>query len=274
MQITPTCPSPENSNGKGVNELLQLRDDFLNCAALIASKYGKLSTISVVNLLMNHACEKHIVAVLENGCDNAIEFDRIWRNMHDYASLLLVEKLKNEFLAKGISVNVESEAKDIVGVYDVSIINGENIQLYNSHGKLCIELKVGLNISLNQLEKYLWNTPTLILARFATGDVVKLRAQEIASFLQAALKERIEKATRILNGVTIVVPGRDCLNCNIGECKFRKESTSYDIFRPRNLGKLLEIFLKNLSKTIDIAVMAVLEEVNAWKLKHACSLKQ
>jgi len=98
------------------------------------------------------------------------------------------------------------------------------VQILNYRGNICLEAKTGLNISLNQSEKYMWNGTTVVLVRFSSGDAIVFRAAEWADSLKAALADRIEKAKRILNGRFILVPGRDCYECPMKSCRFNKRS--------------------------------------------------
>lgn len=250
------------------SEVLKLRDDFLDLAARIATKYStqRVTEKTVANLLMKRICERSIIENLKFEVEDANDIDRVWRNLHDYAVTLLVERLKNELIAVGIPVSIVHEAESPTGRYDVLIISGRSIQVLNGNENICLELKVGLNISLDQLERYLWNGATLMLVRFATGDVVTLKASEWAGLLKATLRDRIEKARRILEGKAILVPGKDCRDCILKECKFNrnKGSNVKMMIRPQNLAELLEGFKQKANVTIDAAVKSVV-----WELERA-----
>ena len=252
---------------ENAEELFELRDRLLNLAGKISEKYRVGSRIRVVNLLLKHVCERCIIEVLGNPVQSSGEdmFDRVWRNMHSYAVTLFLERLKNELASRKIAVAVVSEGECPTGRYDVLVTNGRTIQiLHNAKGKhISVEFKTGLNIDFTQLEKYLWNNISLILVRVETGHVVTLRTDEWRDFLKSSLKDRIDKAKRILEGKTLLIPGKDCTECPLTTCKFNKHDHKKEEFtKPENLTRLLENFKENLYPTIENAVKAVLAEID------------
>jgi len=253
------------------HEVLQLRDEFLNLSAHIAAKYGVrgVSERTVVNLLMEHICEKFIVEKLKFGLGGEDDVDRVWRNLHDYAVALLVERLKNELIDKGFQISITSEAETPTGRYDVLLmVDRRGVQILDGYKNICLEAKTGLNISLGQLEKYLWNGSTTVLVRFTRGDAVPLRAQDWAGFMKAALRDRIGKAKRILEGKAILVPNKDCKECPLIECRFNKNQLEgRRSIGPRDLSELFENFRRNAYASIEAAVKIVAEELN--KLLHS-----
>ena len=248
-------------------ELFKLRDRLLNLAGKISEKYTAHSKVRVVNLLLRHVCERCIIEVLGNQIQSGGEdmFDRVWRNMHSYAVTLFLERLKNELASRKIAVAVVSESECPTGRYDVLITNGRTIQiLHDALGKhISVEFKTGLNIDFTQLEKYLWNNISLILVRVETGHVVTLRTDEWRDFLKSSLKDRIDKAERILEGKTLLVPGKDCIECPLTTCRFNKHDPKKEEFtKPENLTRLLENFKENLYPTIENVAKAVLAEID------------
>jgi hypothetical protein len=253
--------------------LASLKRSFYDLAAKIAAKYGnkRVGEKTVIKLLMERTCERFIVEELKTGAMGDEEVDRIWRNLHDYAASLLIEKLKNELASKEIPVSIVREADNPSGRYDVLIFNGVTPKILNGDGKICLELKVGFNVSLEQIEKYLWDSNRIILARFAAGDVVTLRAEDWEDFLKAVLEERLKKAERIYGGKVVLVPGDECLDCPLRECRFnRNNGANRGIRGPKSLTNLLETFRRNAISTIDAAVKSVLEELTT-NLSHAKS---
>jgi hypothetical protein len=247
------------------HDVFQLRDEFLHIAACIAAKYGTgiVTERTVVKLLMEHLCERCIVEKLRLGFYSENEIDRVWRNLHDYAVMLLVERLKNELVASGLRIHILSEAENPAGRYDVLLmVDGGGIRILNSESTICLEAKTGLNVSLSQTEKYMWNGITVILIRFATGDIIQLRANDWIALLKSALKDRVEKAKRISDGNAIIVPGKDCRDCPSHNCKFNKnEFGKHKLTKPCNLAELFENFRTNAPTAIEMAVKAVLEEL-------------
>jgi len=248
-------------------EFFKLRDHLLELAGKISEKYTVHSKIRVVNLLLRHVCERCIIELLSNPVQSGREdmFDRIWRNMHSYAVTLFLERLKNELTSRKIAVAVVSESERPTGRYDVLITNGRTTQiLHDALGKhISVEFKTGLNIDFTQLEKYLWNNISLILVRVETGHVVTLRTDEWREFLKSSLKDRIDKAERILEGKTLLVPGKDCLECPLNTCRFNKHDPKKEGFtKPENLTRLLGNFKENLYPAIENAVKAVLAEID------------
>lgn len=255
-------PSALDNNFQGV---IKLRDALISLAAEIATKYSSgASSKRVIDLLMENLCECCIIEKLKTGCSEDEEVDRVWRNLHEYAVSLLVERLKNELAAGGYPISILSEADNSTGRYDVLlIVNKRGVQILNDRGNICLEAKTGLNISLSQSEKYMWNGATVVLVRFAAGDIIVLRAAEWASFLKVALADRIEKAKRILNGRMIMVPGRDCYECPMKTCKFNRggEGES-EPAKPRSMEDLFSSFRRNAYKAIEEAVNAVIAELS------------
>ncbi len=257
----------QSGEAADAEELFELRDRLLNLAGKISEKYGVGSKIRVVNLLLRHVCERCILELLCSPAQNGEEdmFDRVWRNMHSYAVTLFLERLKNELASRGIAVAIVSEGECPTGRYDVLVTNGRTIRIiHDALGKrISVEFKTGLNVDFTQLEKYLWNNITLILVRVKTGHVATLRTDEWREFLKSSLKDRICKAERILDGKTMLVPGKDCKDCPSTTCKFNKQDTKKEeeLEKPENLTRLLESFRENLYPTIERAVNATLEEI-------------
>lgn len=246
-------------------EVIQLRDTLISLAAEIAAKYSSsVSSKKVIDLLMENLCERCIIEKLKAGCGEDEEIDRVWRNLHEYAVSLLVERLKNEMAAKGYPISILSEADNPTGRYDVLLlVDKRSVQILNYRGNICLEAKTGLNISLNQSEKYMWNGTTVILVRFASGDTIVLRAAEWASFLKAALADRIEKAKRILNGRVILVPGKDCYECPMKTCRFNKRGEGKsEPAKPHSMEDLFSSFRRNAYKAIKEAIDAVMDELS------------
>jgi len=257
----------QNEETDDAREFFELRDHFLELADKISEKYKVGSKIRAVNLLLRHVCERCIIELLSNPVQSSREdmFDRVWRNMHSYALTLFLERLKNEFASRNISVAIVSESECPTGRYDVLITNGRTIQiLHDALGKhISVEFKTGLNIDFTQLEKYLWNKITLILVRVETGHVITLKTDEWKEFLNSSLKDRIAKAERILEGKTLLVPGKDCKECPLNTCRFKKhDPKKEEIAKPENLTRLLENFKEKLYPTIENAVKAVLAEID------------
>lgn len=250
-----------------VMELFELRGRLLDLADQISEKHPASSKVRVVNLLLRHVCERCIMELLSNPAQNSHEdmFDRVWRNLHSYAVTLFLERLKNELASRRIDVAVVSEGECPTGRYDVLVINGRTIQiLCDAEGRrVSVEFKTGLNIDFTQLEKYLWNGISLILVRVETGHVITLRTEEWMEFLKSSLKDRIEKAERILEGKAVLVPGKDCTECPLTTCRFnRYDPKTGGLMKPENLTRLLENFKENLYPAIENAVKAVLAEID------------
>ncbi|MGB9959864.1 MAG: hypothetical protein ACPLKQ_05025 [Candidatus Bathyarchaeales archaeon] len=253
------------TNVEFCHDVLKFRDEFLYLCAHIATRFssGRASEKAVASLLMESSCEKFVVEKLKAEGAYTNYVDPIWRNVHDYAVLLLLERLKNELLAHGFSVTVFNEVENSAGRYDVLlVVNRWQVQIINGSGSISIEVKTGLNVSLSQLEKYLWNGITVVLLRFATGDVVVLKPSEWVDLLKFALADRIEKAKRVLASTPILVPGKDCRGCPLQSCRFnKKESGNPGMTKPKDLSELFNRFRVNAYKAIESAVKAVMIEL-------------
>lgn len=253
------------ANDKFCHDVLRLRDEFLDLCAHIAARLssGRVSEKTVASLIMESLCERFVVEQLKSESADTNKVDPIWRNMHDYAVSLLLERLKNELLAHGLSVAVFNEVENPAGRYDVLlVVNKGRVQILNGNGSISLEVKTGLNVSLSQLEKYLWNGITVILLRFAIGDVAVLKPREWADFLKSALANRVKIAKRILDNTPILVPGKDCRDCPLQSCRFnRKEGGNPGITKPKDLSELFNRFRENAYKAIESAVKAVITEL-------------
>jgi len=244
-------------------EVTYLRDMLISLAEEIAAKYSDGSSGKrTIDLLMENLCERCIIERLKAGYSGDEEVDRVWRNLHEYAVSLLVERLKNELAAKGFPISIFSEADNPTGRYDaLLIVDRRSIQILNGGGNICVEAKTGLNISLSQSEKYMWNGTTVVLVRFSSGDTIVFRAAEWADFLKAALADRIEKAKRILDGKIILVPDGDCRGCPLHECRFNRNNRNSELTRPRDINELFNGFRRNAYAAIERAVEAVIMEL-------------
>lgn len=251
-------------------DVLELRDSFLDLCAHIAVKFGVngASAKAVASLLMESICERFVLEKWRFHGAGADEVDRIWRNLHDYAVLLLVERLKNRLLESGLLTAIVGEAESPSGRYDVLVlVNGGSVRILNGGGSISLEVKTGLNVSLCQLERYLWNGVTVILLRFATGDIVVLKPDEWAGLMKSALADRIEKAKRILAGAPVITPGKDCFECPLKGCRFNKWRGSNGLRRPKRLDELLKRFVENAYPAIEMAVNIIVEELSAAQAK-------
>ncbi|MEM2168113.1 MAG: hypothetical protein QXR74_07110 [Candidatus Bathyarchaeia archaeon] len=245
-------------------EVLHLRDELLRLVEEISAKYcGRSGGKRVINLLMDHICERCIIEKIKSPDDGDDNVDRIWRNMHSYAVTLLIERLKNELAAAGLPISIISEAENPSGRYDILLmVDRKGVQVLNSGENISVEVKTGLNVSLSQTEKYMWNGTTVILVRFATGDAITLRAGDWADLLKMALRDRIEKANRILDGRVILVPGGDCCECPLHECRFNRNNGKSELTKPHDINDLFNGFRRNASIAIENAVKAVMTELN------------
>ncbi|MEM3592236.1 MAG: hypothetical protein QW702_09110 [Candidatus Bathyarchaeia archaeon] len=244
--------------------ILQLRDELIRIAEEVAAKYAcdRGAKMRAINLLLEHLCERYIVEKLRLGYIED-EIDRIWRNLHDYSVALLVDRLKEELVTEGFPVSIVNEAENPVGRYDVLlIVNRGKVQILNCGGNICMEVKSGLNVALNQAEKYMWNGTLVVLVRLLTGDVITLRADEWTGFLKFALAQRIKKAERILEGKVILIPGRDCYECPLKTCRFNKNGGERCLEgKVQDLNRLFKDFGQKAHITIEKAVNVVAEEL-------------
>lgn len=253
------------SYGDIFNAIIQLRDEFLNLCAQIAAKQGNaIGYRTVVNLLMNCACERYIIEKIQAPCDVDEEVDRIWRNLHSYGVSLLIERLKNALVACGYPLSILNEAESPSGRYDILLtLDGKGLRILNCFGDICVEAKSGLNISMSQAEKYMWDKAKIVIViRFAHGDAFVLKSNEWAELLIRALTDRIEKARRIIEKRAILVPGPECHRCPLTGCKFNKRKNSdKNITKPRDINELLKRFRENVYSAIEVAVDAVIKEL-------------
>ncbi|MEM3488934.1 MAG: hypothetical protein QXO75_04665, partial [Nitrososphaerota archaeon] len=189
---------------------------------------------------------------------------------HSYAKRKLIERLKRELACH--EYQIVSEARSASGRYDVLLeVNKSNIEVKTSNVRIVIEVKAGIDISLEQLERYLRENTAVILCRIRLGQTVLLRAKDHTELLVESLKDYIEKADRILDGKLVLVPGPDCSRCD-AQCTYAQplKEGDHELIRlcDEDFSKDIESFLKNLYTCIDATVNLVVKQLKQEALEN------
>jgi len=245
-------------------DILRLRDELLDLAAQISEKYSsRKSEKFIIDLLMEHSCERLIIESLALNLIWEDDIDRLWRGLHIYAVSLLIERLKNRLIEEGFDVSLVNEAECPTGRYDILlIINNRGIKILTDGNDICLEVKTGFGVSFEQIEKYMWNGTIVILVRCVTGHALAFRAQDWSGPLRTVLEDRIKKAKRILDGNVVLVRGPDCKKCPLKDCKFNEfKAEENETERANDFYETLDKFRKNATKAIETAVNLVLQEL-------------
>ncbi|MCS4538543.1 MAG: hypothetical protein HYY67_06790 [Thaumarchaeota archaeon] len=249
-----------------------LLNEYKQMVESIASAFSsseKPSPARIMSLLSSHSCDlyvKHALATKSDYSNN--KSDNYFLEKHEYALRKLVERLKTELLKHGMSFHVYTEADSEVGHFDVLIkTNGSTVELEMPKGRVVIEMKTGFSINLSQLERYLLDTPTLILCRILPGHVMCIRAEDYSELLTESLADQLDKADRILEGQPILVPGTDCYGCK-ADCPYAKPPRWEDhriVLRNDNFSADMDVYFKNLYPCIKTTVDLALQELNVHK---------
>ena len=260
------------TNSTSVTTYGALLNEYKQKIGIIASKFHsseKPSPARVMALLSGHSCDLFVKHALATKSDySKTKSDDYFLEKHAYAVRKLVERLKTELLKHGMNFHIYTEADSEVGQFDVLIkTNGSTVELEMPKGRVVIEMKTGFSIDLSQLERYLCDTPTLILCRILPGHVVRIRAGDYGDFLTENIADQVDKAERILQDKPILVPGTDCYGCK-ADCPYAKPSRWEErriVLRDNNFSEDMDAYFKNLYRCIRATVYLALEELKIHK---------
>jgi len=257
---------------EGLNELEELREEYLKLAREIASMYGLTSggkprVATVMKVLGENECERLIQHLLRNPVSAANgSFDRYYREKHEFYRRKLVDRLKNELEDARFNVLITTEENVETGRYDVTIVSGRRVRILNGQEEIVIEIKGSLGISLEQIERYLLNGTVIILVRVVTGHVARLSTYEYIDFLAESVKDLTRKAERILGNKPVMIRGSRCRECPVETCVYNVGSGSGKdncfqriVMKDEEFNLDLDSLLRNTYPTITKVTEMVLE---------------
>jgi hypothetical protein len=231
----------------------------------------KPSILSLLRTVSHHTCERKIKCLMErqglSGIDQ--QFDPYYKLKSDFATLKILELLKSRLSAKGLDVTILTEAPGDYGRHDIVLVQRSPCaDDANVAKKVRIEVKASLGLDFEQLDRYLWDSSSIILTRVITGHVVKLNPSAFQSYILFSLTELNAKANRLISGKLYKIPGKECSSCYDYYCehncrnKLRKASHMV-VMSDEDFNEDLKFFLQNLSSVAEKTVSLVLEEFSA-----------
>lgn len=238
-----------------------------------------LKTAVVGALLCSNICERKIKHSLEHPPSNRNEkFDPLFRAKSDYATLKIVDHIKSRLNKDEILASITCESRDETGAYDV-LVESSNPSgtVPNHHKKIKLEVKAGLSVAIEQVERYLWEPSPLLLIRVMSRQVIRFDPSELSEFLNFAISEDVQKAKRLLGGKYHTVPGKYCSACMDISCEHNK-------FRPSNSVRMIQfsdidaqedlnLFLRNLALVAERAASFVIQELRREQTKNETQAK-
>lgn len=240
--------------------------------AELSEKFGLASgnlgprTTTVAKSLASMQCERRIAYALSNPEDDrAQKFDSIFREKSQWATVKIIDRVKQELDAQGFRAAITTEAKEEgIGRYDVAIVAGDPSVVFRADVPIVrIEVKAALGLPLEQVERYLWNPTPLIVARLLTSQVVLFKPDEMAGFVEFSLSNSISKAARIAEDRPYVVPG-NCYGCPDRGCQFNsgKQSSRPIITLDDADWDLMSLF-RNVPSVAERTAILVLKELRS-----------
>lgn len=260
-------------------------DELLAVTRELASRNGLtigsgLKTAVVGALLCSNICERKIKYSLEHQTSNRYEkFDPLFTAKSDYATLKIVDHIKSRLDKEQVLASITCESQDETGAYDV-LIESSNPSgtVPNHHTKIKLEVKAGLGVALEQVERYLWEPSPLVLIRVMSRQVIRLDPSELNEFLNFAVAEDVQKAKRLLGGKYHTVPGKYCAACMDFACEHNKFRPPKEVrmiqFSDTNAQEDLNLFLRNLAFVAEKAASLVIQELQEEEAKDGNQAKR
>jgi len=237
---------------------------------------GKLRTGSVLKLLTSNVCEERIRHDLEakEEADGDEVFDSIYAERSSFATNVIIDVLKSALIREGFIVRIATEQKFDVGRYDIVIEAGNPCIVYSNERtkRIRIEVKASFGLPFEQIQRYLFDPSSLILARVLPGQVIKLDPLTLQSFIDFSARTLIEKSERILNNKGYLVRGPHCSQCRNDACPFlpkREDRRRLVTMNEEELAWEMQLFLNNLPHVATKVAELVLEELKEGKENDA-----
>jgi len=249
------------------------KEELLAKVRTLGDRYGsankdRFSTIDLVKMLSSYVCERRIKYLLQN-CGFAKEsqkFDSYYRQKSEFATVKILECLKTRLYSNGVNATILTEAPSEVGRYDVIVIQDYPYKVYAKGEEIVrIEVKASLGLNLEQIDRYLWDSSPLILARVITGHVAKIQPLALQSYILFSLRQLNAKADRLLSGKLYTIPGTSCLSCPDSNCHYNRsknrKSMNIVTMPDSEFERDLNSFFQNLSYVAERTASLVVEEM-------------
>jgi len=257
-----------------MNDTEALRRELLDKLRILRNNCEgnkKPSIISLLRTISKYACEGKIEYLLgKPELDDPNErFDLYYKLKSDFATLKILDLLKSRLSADGLNVTVLTEMPSETGRYDVAIIQGDPCEVYTANAeKVRVEIKASQGLDFEQLDRYLWDSSPLILARVITGHVAKLRPSKLKPYVRFSLKELNTKVDRLLSGKAHNIPGKECTYCYNVHCPHSSnrdrswKTSSIITMSDAEFDNDLNMFFQNLSYVAKRTVSLIIEELD------------
>jgi len=259
-------------------EVEEQKQELLAKLKIIAERHGWMykgqpSVVKLARTISRYACERQIKHLLENArfSDDSQRFDSYYREKSEFATLKILDTIKTRLSADGVNTAILTEVPSDIGRYDVVIVQGYPCEVYCKGEEIIrVEVKAGLSVNLEQIERYLWDSSPLILVRVITGHVAKIEPPKLRSYVLFSLKELHAKADRLLSGKFYAIPRATCTVCSDSDCPHNRsrESTGIVTFPDGKFLEDLNLFFQNLSYAAERTASLIIEELKGVALSQ------
>lgn len=252
-------------------EVEEQKQELLEKLKIIAERHGWMykgqpSLVKLARTISKYACERQIKHLLENArlADDSQRFDSYYREKSEFATLKILDTIKTRLSADDVHAAILTEVPSDVGRYDLAIVQGYPCKVYCKGEEIIrVEVKAGLSVNLEQIERYMWESSPLILVRVITGHVAKIEPQKLRSYILFSLKELHAKADRLLSGKLYAIPRATCAVCSDSDCPHNRSRKSARMvtFPDSRFLEDLNLFFQNLSYAAERTASLIIEEL-------------
>jgi hypothetical protein len=164
-----------------------------------------------------------------------------------------------------VKAKFSTEVRSEFGVYDISIVGDSSPQVHEgATPRINIEIKAGLGLPIEQIERYIWESTPLILVRVITNQVILLRPSNLTKLIDFSIENITAKADRLLAGRQLFeVPGLQCEECMDLACrsnKHKRKSQTLVQLDNDDFENDLNRLLGNLPQVAEKTVLLILQE--------------
>jgi len=251
--------------------LRDLQNEFLNLAGELAQKLStptnKVDTKDVVYVLERTMCDEEAFWLLRNRRGRMeSRVDGYWTSKHEYAKRKVVEKLANRLHDLRLPAEIVLESRAPSARQDILLIVKKPDGSIKK--RVTLEIKTGLGLDFNQLERLMCDNDIVVLIRASTGHATTLRSRKYDTILIESLRNRIGRVRRLIEGCSYMVQGRDCLLCTNESCPFmrRPARPRMVVLRNDDFDVDIDAFLRTLPSAVNRAVESVIRETSSEKI--------
>jgi len=183
----------------------KIRVLFDKVCSEIAARYnlydlnGKPRKPKIIEVIAGTTCTFCIDRRLqENRFDRV---DDLFKQCHQFACNLLVEKLYSQLSGMGYAVLISSEKNVEYGKVDIFIVpNRHGISLHCRNKEIAVEVKTGFSLSLSQLFRYTLDNPdrAIVLWRIRNKQILVFEGTVLKPLLAQFMRMCILRARRFL----------------------------------------------------------------------------